>query len=68
MLYQLSRDQKMLHKHQQPTHIAVAVDSDADCDGCYFRNRYCPTTQTGCAACTPDVRGDKQNIVWQVAP
>ena len=45
---------------------AVPVPDKADCSKCFFRNRRCPVTSTGCAACTPDVRNDEKTIVWQV--
>ena len=69
MLHQLSRDQQRLYQQQLPPLRAVAVDDNADCSGCFFDNRgACPVTQSGCAACTGDVRDDGKTIVWQVAP
>lgn len=67
----LSDDENKLHAPattQPNLFIAVPDTEDEDCSGCYFRNRKCPVTITGCSVCTPDMREDEKTIVWQVAP
>ena len=63
----LGVSQQVLYNGSGPLLHAVEVLDYVGCDGCFFRNRGCPVTSTGCATCTADVREDGKTIVWQVA-
>lgn len=62
----LFSDENRLYAHaltRDCEFVAVPVVVE-DCGQCFFRNRDCPVTSTGCAACSADVRDDGKNIIW----